>query len=69
MLLVLTLYSRPYVGNHHVLDVMGGVSLGLAMGWIDLLVADRLGVLDRSDGGDLSDAEPQLATDGEGGSG
>lgn len=47
VLLVLTLYSRPYVGNHHVLDVLAGVSLGLAVGGLEVLVGYKLGVLRR----------------------
>ncbi|MFW5867518.1 MAG: phosphatase PAP2 family protein [Armatimonadota bacterium] len=68
VLLLLTLYSRPYTGNHHVLDVLAGVSLGLAMGGIDVLVAQKLGVLDRSDE-EEPDAEPQLAADSDPGGG
>ena len=46
VLLLLTLYSRPYVGNHHVLDVVGGVVLGLAVGVVELLVAWKAGVFE-----------------------
>jgi len=45
VLLVLTLYSRPYVGNHHVLDVLAGLALGLAFGAFELLVAWNAGLL------------------------
>lgn len=66
VLLVLTLYSRPYTGNHHVLDVVAGTALGLGVGWLDVLVAQKLGVLDRSDE-DEPEAEPQLAADADSG--
>ncbi len=39
ILLVLTLYSRPYVGNHHVLDLLAGLAMGLAMGGLEVLTA------------------------------
>lgn len=45
VLLVLSLYSRPYVGNHHVLDVMVGAIVGGAVGMVDLIVAEKLGLL------------------------
>lgn len=42
---VLTLYSRPYVGNHHVLDSLAGAIIGVGIGALDLAVARRLGLL------------------------
>ncbi len=45
VLLILSLYSRPYVGNHHVLDVLGGLLLGLAFGAFEVLVAWNAGLL------------------------
>ena len=66
VLLLLTLYSRPYVGNHHVLDVLAGVMLGFSVGGLDVLVAQKLGVLE-ADSADEPETEPQLAADGEGG--
>lgn len=63
-LMVLSLYSRPYVGNHHVIDVIAGFGFGLAIGGLDLLVASKLGVLRRG-APDEPDPEPQLATGGE----
>lgn len=68
VLTVLTLYSRPYVGNHHVIDVLAGVAFGLAVGWLDVLVAQKLGAL-AADDAEEADPQPQLATDGETGSG
>jgi membrane-associated phospholipid phosphatase len=62
VLTLLSLYSRPYVGNHHVLDTLAGVGLGLAVGGVDLLVVSRLGAL-RPAGADRREIEPQLASD------
>jgi membrane-associated phospholipid phosphatase len=45
VLLVLSLYSRAYVGNHHVLDTLAGVVLGGVVGMVDLIVAEKLGLL------------------------
>ncbi len=45
VLLVLSLYSRPYVGNHHVIDVLAGAALGGIVGLAELAVASKLGVL------------------------
>lgn len=45
VLMVLSLYSRPYVGNHHVVDSIAGAVVGLAVGAVGLLLASRLGVL------------------------
>ncbi len=42
---VLTLYSRPYMGNHYVLDSLAGAVLGVGIGALDLAVASRLGLL------------------------
>ncbi len=50
VLLVLSLYSRPYVGNHHVLDALAGAALGFAIGGMDLAVASKLGLLQAATG-------------------
>ncbi|MFP4248558.1 MAG: phosphatase PAP2 family protein [Armatimonadota bacterium] len=65
VLLVLSLYSRPYVGNHHVLDVLAGVTLGLAVGVLDILVVKKLGVLERDAKDEETGPEHELITDGE----
>jgi len=44
VLSLLTFYSRPYAGAHHVLDVMAGVGLGGIMGFLELMVATKLGL-------------------------
>lgn len=49
VLMVLSLYSRPYVGNHHVLDVVGGAFVGLGAGMLGLMIASRLGFLSDED--------------------
>jgi len=67
VLLLLTLYSRPYTGNHHVLDVLAGAALGLSVGGLDVLVAKKLGVLERSDEEEEPEADVQLAADTDGG--
>lgn len=45
VLLVLSLYSRPYVGNHHVLDVLAGLVVGLIFGGLELAAAWKAGLL------------------------
>ncbi|MEA3403129.1 MAG: phosphatase PAP2 family protein [Armatimonadota bacterium] len=45
VLLVLSLYSRPYVGMHHALDALAGAMVGFAMGGVELAVAGKLGLL------------------------
>ncbi len=45
VLSLLTLYSRPYAGMHHVLDVLAGAALGGVMGTLEVLVASRCGLL------------------------
>ena len=45
LLSVITFYSRPYAGMHHVLDVLGGIGLGGVMGLLELAVAGKLGLL------------------------
>ncbi|MGC9316792.1 MAG: phosphatase PAP2 family protein [Armatimonadota bacterium] len=45
VLLVLSLYSRPYLGMHHALDALAGAVLGFAMGGIEVVAAGRLGLL------------------------
>lgn len=45
VLLVLSLYSRPYGGNHHVIDALAGAVLGGLVGLAELGVASRLGAL------------------------
>ena len=45
VLMVLSLYSRPYVGNHHVLDVVGGAVVGLGAGMLGLTIASKLGLI------------------------
>lgn len=47
VMLVLTLYSRPYVGNHHVLDALTGAAIGFAIGGLELAVAGKLGLIGR----------------------
>ena len=42
---VITFYSRPYAGMHHILDVLGGIGLGGVMGLLELAVASKLGLL------------------------
>ena len=42
---LLSLYSRPYVGNHHVLDVVGGSIVGLGAGTLGLTIASKLGLV------------------------
>jgi len=39
---VITAYSRPYAGMHHVLDVLAGTALGAVMGALELGVARKL---------------------------
>ncbi|MGD9494876.1 MAG: phosphatase PAP2 family protein [Armatimonadota bacterium] len=60
ILLVLTLYSRAYVGMHHVLDALAGAALGFGMGGVELMVASRLGLLAAPAG-----EEPDAAQAGE----
>lgn len=45
VLSLLTFYSRPYAGAHHVLDVAAGVGLGGVMGLIEVAVAARVGLM------------------------
>ena len=45
VLTLITLYSRPYAGMHHVLDVIAGVGLGGVMGLIEVAVASKAGLL------------------------
>lgn len=47
VLTLITLYSRPYAGMHHVLDVVAGATLGGLMGGLELLVAQKAGLLVR----------------------
>ncbi len=42
VLSLLTFYSRPYAGAHHVLDVVGGLGLGGVMGLIEVAVANKM---------------------------
>ncbi len=47
-LIILTLitgYSRPYAGMHHVLDVLVGTVVGAVVGLVELAVAGRLGLV------------------------
>ena len=44
-LTLLTAYSRPYAGMHHVLDVAAGMGLGAVMGLLEVLVAKQAGLL------------------------
>ncbi|MBD3293652.1 MAG: phosphatase PAP2 family protein [Armatimonadia bacterium] len=63
-LLVLSLYSRPYVGNHHVLDTLAGLVLGLGVGALGLLAASKLGVLGARPAAQ-AEPEPRSAGDDE----
>jgi undecaprenyl-diphosphatase len=45
VLAALACYSRPYAGMHHVLDVVAGMGLGTVIGFLDLFVANKLGLL------------------------
>jgi len=54
-MLVLSLYSRPYVGNHHVLDALVGALVGLVMGGLELAVAGKLGLIGAARASDQSD--------------
>lgn len=45
VLLVLSLYARPYVGMHYVIDTLAGLILGLSIGGLELLVAGKLGLI------------------------
>jgi len=45
VLTLLTLYSRPYAGMHHVLDVIAGAGLGGVMGLIEVGVASKVGLM------------------------
>jgi membrane-associated phospholipid phosphatase len=65
VLLVLSLYSRPYVGNHHVLDVLAGVTLGLSIGALDIVAVKKLGVFERETEDEEPGQEPELVTGGE----
>jgi hypothetical protein len=42
---VLSVYSRPYTGNHFVLDALAGAALGGMSGWLQLLINHRLGLI------------------------
>ena len=66
VLTLLTFYSRPYAGMHHVLDCLAGVGLGGVMGLLELAAASRLGLLrppERASEPPAA-AEPQPATPG-----
>lgn len=45
VLTLLTVYSRPYAGAHHVLDVIAGMGLGGVMGLIEVAAATKLGLM------------------------
>lgn len=49
ILAVLTGYSRPYAGMHHVIDVFGGAALGGVMGTLELYTARHFLPPDTSD--------------------
>ena len=42
---LITFYSRPYCGMHHVLDVLGGIALGLPVAFGELWLATRWGLI------------------------
>lgn len=42
---LITFYSRPYAGMHHLLDVVAGAGLGGVMGLLEVAVASKLGLL------------------------
>lgn len=54
-MLVLTLYSRPYVGNHHVLDTLAGAAVGGVTGGVELAIAGRLGLVVHTPAASASD--------------
>ncbi len=68
VLSALTCYSRPYVGAHHVLDVVAGLGLGGVMGLVEVAVAARLGLMGEARGarGEESRVAKRGARGGEG---
>ncbi len=56
VLSVLTCYSRPYAGAHHVLDVIGGIGLGGVIGLLELAAAAKLGLVGQPEA--EGDAQP-----------
>jgi membrane-associated phospholipid phosphatase len=44
---LITGYSRPYAGMHHVLDVVVGAGIGAVVGVAQVVIARRLGLLSR----------------------
>lgn len=62
---ILSLYARPYVGNHHVLDTLAGALVGLGIGGLDLFVAERLRLLGKRAGTGKRTGDDERLRDGD----
>ncbi|MFO7946498.1 MAG: phosphatase PAP2 family protein [Armatimonadota bacterium] len=68
VLTLLTAYSRPYAGMHHLLDVLGGIAVGVPMGILELWIARRLlGARDTDEAtdDDVPDDAPEACAESE----